>query len=130
MPRTKVFVSFDCSNDQTLKDFIVGKAKGSDSTFEVGGHSHKVFAPEWQWLEQAARAISRADVFIIMLGSRTRFSSAVHKELGVAIEQEKRILQIVGYQNGSADWAVPKAGQVYMWNWENIKNLLQEPSTP
>jgi hypothetical protein len=130
MPGTKVFVSFDFDNDQTLKDFIIGKAENPDSPFGVSDHSLKEFAPEWQWLERATRAISRADVFIIMLGSRTRFATGVLKELSVAIEHEKRIFQIVGYQDGSADWAVPKGGQVYMWNWENLKNLLQEPATP
>jgi hypothetical protein len=124
MPKTKVFVSFDFDKDQVLKEFIIGKANNPDSPFEVSDHSLKVFAPEWQWLERATRAISRADVFIIMLGSRTRFNSGVRKELRVAIEKEKRTFQIIGYQSGSADWAVPKGGQVYMWNWENIKFIL------
>ena len=124
MPKTKVFVSFDFDRDKILLDFIIEQSRKPDSSFEVSDHSLKEFAPEWQWLERTTRAISRADVFIIMLGSRTRFASDVRKELSVAIEKEKRNIQIVGYSEGSADWAVPRGGQVYMWNWENIKTLL------
>jgi len=37
----------------------------------------------------------------------------------------KMRLQIIGYDNGSEDWAVPNAGPVYKWNWRNLKNLLK-----
>jgi hypothetical protein len=124
MPKTKVFVSFDFDRDKTLLDFIIEQSKKPDSPFEISDHSLKKADPDSEWLERATRAISGADVFIIMLGSRTRFASDVRKELSVAIEKEKRYFQIIGYSNGSADWAVPKGGQIYMWNWENLKNLL------
>ncbi len=96
MAKTKVFVSFDFDNDKALKDFIIGQAKNPDSPFEVSDHSLKEAAPEKDWLQRARRAIGRADVFIIMVGPKTRKASGVLKELDVAIEKEKKKFQIIG----------------------------------
>ena len=75
MAKKKVFVSFDFDNDKTVKDFIVGQAKNPDSPFEISDHSLKEAAPEKDWLARAQAAIARADVFIIMLGPKTKNAS-------------------------------------------------------
>ena len=124
MAKTKVFISFDFDNDKTLKEFIIGQAKNSDSPFEISDHSLKEAKPEKDWLDHARRAIGRADVFMIMLGPKTKNASGVLKELNVAIEKDKRKFQIIGYSDGSSDWAVPNGGRTYSWNWESLKKLL------
>jgi hypothetical protein len=124
MAKTKVFISFDYDNDKVLRDFIIGQAKNPDSPFEVADHSLKEEAPEKDWAEKAHRAISRSDVFIVMLGSKTKYASGVLKEVAMANELEKQKFQIIGYQDGSEDWAVPNAGRVYRWDWDNLKKLL------
>ncbi len=124
MAKTKVFVSFDFDNDKALKDFIIEQANNPDSPFEISDHSLKEAAPERDWLEKASRAIGRSDVFLIMLGSKTKSAPGVLKELNVAIEKGTKKFQIIGYKNGSEDWAVQGGGRVYRWNWENLKNLL------
>jgi len=124
MAKKRVFVSFDFDNDKTLKDFLIGQAKNSDSPFEISDHSLKEAAPEKDWLAKAARAIARADVFLVMLGPKTRRASGVLKEVKIANEKEKFKFQIIGYTDGTRDWAVPNAGRVYKWDWENLKNLL------
>lgn len=124
MAKKKVFVSFDFDNDKPLKDFIIGQAKHPDSPFEVSDHSLKEAAPEKDWPGRARQAIGRADVFIIMLGPKTKEASGVLKELKIANEKEKQKFQIIGYQDGSEDWAVPGGGRAYIWNWENLKKLL------
>lgn len=124
MAKKKVFVSFDFDNDKTLKDFIVGQAKNSDSPFEVSDHSLKEAAPQADWEKRARAAIARADVFIVMLGSKTKTASGVLKEVAMANDQNKSRFQIIGYSNGSEDWAVPGGGRTYGWSWENLKKLL------
>jgi hypothetical protein len=124
MPKTKVFVSYDFDNDKVLKDFIIGQAKLADSPFEVSDHSLKEAAPERDWETKARAAISRADKFIVMLGSRTRYAPGVKKEIAIAKQLGKPRFQIIGYRDGSRDWAVPDAGVTYSWNWENLKKLL------
>jgi len=124
MAKKKIFVSFDFDNDKALKDFIVGQAKLDDSPFEVADHSLKEAAPQKFWLDKARPAISRSDVFIVMLGPKTKTAPGVLKEVKIANELQKQKFQIIGYKNGSEDWAVPDAGRVYRWNWDNLKNLL------
>jgi hypothetical protein len=41
MAKTKVFISFDFDNDETLKDFLVGQSKLEDSPFELADWSIK-----------------------------------------------------------------------------------------
>lgn len=124
MPLTKVFVSYDFDNDKTLYDFLIGQAKLPDSPFEVANHSLKEAAPERDWELKARAAISRCDKFIVMLGPRTRWASGVLKEVAMANQLGKTKFQVIGYRDGSRDWAVPNGGTVYSWNWDNLKRLL------
>jgi hypothetical protein len=103
---------------------IVGQARLADSPFEVSDYSLKEAAPEKDWLAKARRAISRSDVVIVMLGSKTKRASGVRKEVAIAKELDKKRFQIIGYQTGSSDWAVPDGGRTYRWNWDNLKKLL------
>ena len=124
MAKKKVFISCDFDNDKTLKDFIIGQAKNTDSPFEVSDFSLKEPAPEKEWLDRAHRAISRSDVFIVMLGPKTNKAPGVLQEVKIANELGKTKFQIIGYKEGSETWRVPDAGRVYSWNWENLKKLL------
>jgi len=124
MAKKSVFISFDFDNDKTLKEFIIGQAKHEDSPFEVVDFSLKEAAPEKDWLDKAKSAIARAEIFIVMLGPKTKNAPGVLKEVQIANELKKTTFQIIGYKDGSAEWAVPNAGRVYSWSWENLKNLL------
>ena len=124
MAKKKVFISFDFDNDKALKDFIIGQAKLQDSPFEVADHSLKEAAPEKDWLAKATTAIKRSEVFIVMLGPKTKSAPGVLKEIKVAKAENKTRFQIIGYKDGSEDWAVPDGGRTYSWSWENLKKLL------
>jgi hypothetical protein len=124
MAKTKVFVSYDFDNDKPLYDFIIGQAKLPDSPFEVIDHSLTEAAPEKNWEAKARAAISRADKFIVMLGPKTKNAPGVKKEVAMAMDLLKTRFQIIGYKDGSRDWAVPDAGSTYSWNWDNLKKLL------
>jgi hypothetical protein len=124
MAKTKVFISYDFDNDKTLYDLTIGQARLPDSPFEVSDHSLKEAAPERDWETKARAAISRADKFIVMLGSKTASASGVLKEVKMANDLGKSKFQMIGYKNGSSSWAVPNAGRTYSWDWENLKKLL------
>lgn len=124
MAKKRVFVSFDYDNDKTLRDFILGQAKLPASPFEVINHSLKEAAPARAWELKARSAISRSEVFIVMLGPTTRRASGVLKEVKMARELSKPRFQIIGYQDGKEEWAVPGAGRTYRWSWFTLKRLL------
>ena len=123
MAKKRVFVSFDFDNDKTAKDFIIAQSRLADSPFEVIDHSLKEASPETQWLLKARAAISRSEVLIVMLGSRTRYAPGVLKEVAIANELKKPRFQLID-KNGSETWAVPNGGRVYRWDWGNLKKLL------
>ncbi|MCA9272813.1 MAG: TIR domain-containing protein [Phycisphaerales bacterium] len=124
MAKKRVFISFDYDNDRALKDFMIGQAKHTDSPFEIINMSLKEAAPEREWLAKARAAITRSEIVIVMLGSKTKSASGVLKEIAIANELKKTTFQIIGYKDGSSSWAVPGAGRVYRWDWENLKKLL------
>ena len=124
MAKKKVFISFDFDNDKTSKDSMIGQAQLPDSPIEVNDFSLKEAAPEKDWLEKARAAIARSEVFIVILGPKTKNAPGVLKEVKLANELKKPKFQIIGYKDGSEDWGVPDAGRVYRWNWDNLKKLL------
>ena len=123
--KKRVFVSFDYDHDKDTKELLVGQARNPFSPFGVIDFSLKEAQPEKDWKEKAETAIKRADVFIVILGSRTRFASGVLKEVKIAQKLEKEKFQIIGRPNGSASWAIPEAGCVYEWTWDNLEKLLR-----
>ena len=123
MAKKRVFVSFDFDNDKTLKDFIVGQARLPDSPFEVVDTSLKEAAPMKTWEDKARAAIKRSDIVVVMVGPSTYKASGVLKEVGMARDEGIPIVQVIGYKDGNYT-AVPNAGRLYAWNWENLKKLL------
>ena len=123
MAKKPVFVSFDFDNDKVLKEFIIGQSKHSDSPFEVIDHSLKEAAPERDWAEKARRAIRRSEIVLVMVGPETHKASGVLKEVAMAREEDRKVVQIIGYKDGNYK-SVPDAGRLYAWNWANLKTLL------
>ena len=123
MGKKRVFVSYDYDNDKVLKDFIIGQSKLDDSPFEIIDCSLKEAAPEKEWEEKAKKAISMADVVLIMVGSKTHKAPGVLKEVKFARELNIRIFQVIGHKDDDYT-AVPDGGRLYKWNWDNLKQLL------
>lgn len=123
MAKKRVFVSFDFDNDKVLKDFIVGQTRLADSPFEVVDTSLKEAAPMKTWEDKARVAIKRSQLVVVMVGPQTYRAPGVLKEVAMAREENIPIVQVIGYKNGDYT-AVPNAGRLYSWNWENLKKLF------
>lgn len=123
MAKKRVFISYDFDNDKTLKDFIVGQAKLPDSPFEITDFSLKEAAPMATWEEKAKAAIRRSEIVLVMVGQYTYRAPGVLKEVRFAREEGVKIVQIIGHADRSYS-AVPNAGTLYAWNWDNLKKLL------
>ena len=121
--KKKVFVSFDFDNDRVLNDFIIAQARLADSPFEVVDHSLKEAAPEPEWPKKARAAIKRSELVLVVVGPHTHKAQGVLKEVAMAREEGVPIVQIIGYKDGNYT-AVPNAGRLYSWNWDNLKRLL------
>jgi predicted GTPase len=121
--KKRVFVSFDFDNDKILKDFIVGQARLPDAPFEIVDTSLKEAAPMKTWEEKAEAAIKRSDLVIVMVGPKTHSAPGVLKEVAMARKNSVRIVQVIGYKDSNPT-PVKDAGQLYRWNWDNLKKLL------
>lgn len=121
--KKKVFVSFDFDNDKILKEFLIGQSKHPDSPFEVTDGSLKEAAPQKEWEERARLRIKASDLIIVMVGKYTHKASGVLKEVKIANDEGKKIIQIIGYKDCTYT-RVEGAGYLYSWNWENLKKLL------
>ena len=121
--KKKVFVSFDFDNDKRLKDFIIGQSRLPDSPFDVIDNSLKEAAPEKYWEAKAKAAIQRSEIVVVMVGPKTHRARGVLKEVIMARELNKKIVQIIGYKDGNYT-PVNGAGQLYRWNWNNLKKVL------
>ena len=123
MSKKNVFVSFDFENDKPLKEFLIGQSKNSDSPFEVADWSMKEAAPQRNWEDEAESRIKRSDLVVVMVGPKTHKAPGVLKEVEMARRNNIRIVQVIGYKGGNYT-AVPNSGQLYSWNWDNLKKLL------
>lgn len=121
--KTPIFISFDFDNDRALKEFMILQTRRSDSPFDVVDHSLKEAAPERDWETTAYKAIGRAKVVLVMVGPQTHRAPGVLKEIEMARAQDKKVVQVIGYRDGDYT-PVKGAGQLYRWNWENLKKIL------
>ncbi len=123
MPKKRAFFSFDFDEDQNLKHHMVGQLKLPSSPFEAADWSIKEAAPQRNWEDEAEARINRSDVVVVLVGPKTYKAPGVLKEVAIARRLKKPIVQIIGYKDSSPT-AVPNAGRLLRWSWENMSNVL------
>lgn len=121
--KKRVFISFDFDNDRALKEFIIGQSLHPYSPFSVVDCSLKEAAPMKEWEEKARLAIRNSNLVLVMVGRQTYRAPGVLKEIAMARSEGIRIVQMVGYNDGNYT-SVQDAGRLYLWNWQNLKNLF------
>ena len=119
----KVFISFDYDEDKSLKDLFIGQAKNPICPFEVIDNSLQEAAPEKDWEKKAEERMSRADIVLVLVGTKTYQAPGVLKEIKLARQLKKKIVQLIGHKDGKHK-RVPQAGRLYSWTWENLRKLL------
>ena len=123
MAKKRAFFSFDFDEDQNLRNHMVGQVKLETSPFEGADWSMKEAAPQSNWEQEAEARIKRSDVVVVLVGPKTHKAPGVLKEVAMARRLEKPIVQIIGYKNSSPT-AVPNAGRLLRWSWENMASVL------
>jgi hypothetical protein len=123
MKRKKLFVSFDYDQDKTLKDLLIGQSKNHDSPFDVIDSSLVEPEPETNWEEKARTRINQADLVLVVLGAATHKSPGVLKEIRIARECGKKVVQVIGHKDGKYK-RIAGAGILYRWTWDNLKKIL------
>ena len=94
MAKVPVFISFDYDHDATLKEFLVGQAKYDDSPLEIVDQSIKGEAADWK--NKARTRIKRSQQVIVICGKHTDTATGVNVEVGIARDEKKRVMAILG----------------------------------
>jgi len=125
MAKTKVFISFDYDHDETLKTFLVGQAKHSDSPFELADWSIKEAIDE-NWKKKARTRIRSVDVVAVICGEHTTTATGVSAEVKIAQEEGVSYFLLKGYANKICvkPTAAKATDQMYNWTWDNLKILV------
>ena len=123
MVKKRVFFSFDFDKDQNLKHHMVGQLKLDASPFAAADWSMKETAPQRYWEAEAEARISRSDVVVVLVGPDTHKAPGVLKEVAITRRLGKPIVQIIGYKDSSPK-AVPNAGRLLRWTWNNMTTVL------
>lgn len=121
--KTKVYVCFEYDTDKALKDLLIGQSHNPDCPFEVQDHSLHEAAPENNWEEKAKDKIKKADRVIVLLGHTTHRAPGVLKEIAIARDFGKKIVQVIGHKDHKYH-RIPGAGTLYTWSWENLKKII------
>lgn len=122
MAKTRVFISFDYDNDRELKEGLVGQSRLADSPFSIANWSLQEAAPQLQWEREAESRLRQSDLMIVILGYNTHQAPGVLKEVGMAVRNRVRVLQLKPQNRNCRP--VANAGPVIDWTWENLKRQL------
>ena len=120
MAKTKVFTSYDYEHDVDMKNNLISESRRADSPFSINDLSLNEKVPDWQ--QKAREAISRCDVFAVLLRENTHQASGVLREVKMAKELNKRRLQL--REKGHNPKPLDGAGTVIAWRWKNLKKHL------
>ena len=122
MAKTRLFVSFDYSHDLRNKDNFIFQANDKNSPFSVVDVSLREEAPQAEWVNKAQSAISKCDVFMILLGPNTHNAPGVGRELGYAKGIRKPCFQLM--PQGQSYHPLDNGGDVCVWRWGLIEKTF------
>lgn len=125
MSKPKVFISFDYDHDETLKTFLVGQSKHTDSPFEIADWSIKEHI-QGDWKAKARTKILKSDQVVVICGQHTHTATGVSAELLIAQEEKKPYFLLNGYKDKTCykPKAAKSTDKLYKWTWENLKSLI------
>lgn len=122
--KKRIFISF-AIEDKTLRDFLVGQAKNTNSTFEFVDMSVK---KPWDssWKTNCRTRIKGCDGVIIIVTKNTKNADGQLWEIKCAKEEGIPLRGIYGSkENRPASLPSELDGvRVVNWTWDNITNWI------
>jgi hypothetical protein len=118
MAKKKVFVSFDFEHDNGMKGSLISQSERPDSPFSINDFSLKQGLPNDIWISKAQQAISKCDIFIVLLGPNTHSAPGVLLEVKIAKGLKKDRFQL--RPKGKSYGEVLGGGDLVSWQWKNI----------
>ena len=123
--KARAYICFDYDNDVTIKEFLVGQAKNSDSPFEIADWSIKT-AVSGDWKKEARSRIRSSDQVIVICGQHTDSAQGVNAEIDITQDEGKPYFLLKGYKEKTCKKPnkAKQSDKVYDWTWDNLKTLI------
>lgn len=121
--KRRVFLSFDYSHDRRMKTLFVGQAKLDKSPFTIIDSSLIEAAPEPEWIEHAAAAISKAELVVVLIGEHTSKATGVLIEIDLAKQLGRPVVQVWAY-NDRRGQPISGVRGPFLWDWEVLRHIL------
>ncbi len=123
--KKRAFISFDYDNDSTVKMYLAGQAKNSDSPFDFKDNSVKAHL-SGDWEQKVQQRMNNIDVVIVLCGTKTHTAKGVAAELKLAKSLNKKYFLLAAYSDKSCTKPSTASAndKVYNWTWENLKKLI------
>jgi len=125
MTAVRVFMSFDLSCDEDLKERLLGESLNSLSGFEVVGCSEPAELTD-SWRERVRHRIGLADEVIFICGEHTEESVQVSAEIRIAQEEQKPYFLLWGRREAMCTkpiGAKPSEG-MYCWTSSILRDQI------
>lgn len=124
--RKRTFISFDFDNDEELKDALVGQARQDRSPFSVADWSLQEEQKEWEWKDKARERIKRAEVVVVICGTKTHQAPGVAAELAMVQQLKKPYFLLRGRPDKqcSKPSTAKVSDKMYKWSWKNLEALF------
>lgn len=120
----RVFVSFDFDQDKSLKDLLIAQSHLKKKSFQLADFSLREKSKSPHWESKARKRIQKAGMVMVLLGEKTYKAHGVKKEIAMARELHKEVVQVVCKKKRRSK-ALPNAGPVYPWKWNTLKKILE-----
>jgi nucleoside 2-deoxyribosyltransferase len=122
----RLFVSFEYDQDlQSARNFVTqARGRGYARPILDNSLNEERRSQDSAWMKKARHLIRGSDIVVIILGPDTHNAPGVAKEIQVAVELNKKIIQI--RPQGSTYSGHPNLkSQVLVWRWKNLDPVLQ-----
>lgn len=126
MSNKRIFISFP-EQESTLRDFLVGQAKNSNSPFDFTDMSvHKPWDSAWK--TNCRTKIKGCNGLIAIITRNTSGADGQLWEINCAAEEWVPVLCIKTSDYVPNDTTKSKIGnrRVYNWDWNTIKNFIND----
>jgi hypothetical protein len=125
MAKARVFISIDYDQDSDLRAMLAGRAKNSDTPFEIADWSVKEEL-SGDWKKKIRERIKKMQQMAVICGEYTDKATGVSTEVGIAQDESIPyfLLWVRSDRQVKRSSAARSGDKIYRRTWDNLKDLI------
>jgi hypothetical protein len=125
------FLSFDVDHDEAVRSAFLAEASDSTTFVNIDRWSTHPQNPRVDWDKLIQTNISRCDLMIVLVGSKTKSAEGVLREIGYARRSNVPFFGVyvegVDEEAGLPDGL--SANRITRWDWKEIDSAVKQMMT-